>query len=107
LGWHNCVSEAAQAVTTDGRDQPRGNPISHSTNSGFNRRGEFWCGGEDGCPGIGVAGAWWEHAWPARTCPCLPAASLGATFVFRLEFGEAVGVAHEPATVRRSRPPSP
>lgn len=119
LGWHHCVSKAAQAVTTDGRDQFLGNPISHSTNSGFNRRGELWCGGEDGCPGNAVAGAWrerpgdflsasagpsapWSRAFgvahdaasAANTRPCCPAASLGATFVFRLEFGDDTGVGH-------------
>jgi len=65
-----------------------GQPISHSTNSGFNRWREVRALGEDDSPASSCLWAWWERSSVLR----FPADGLTPS--------EAIGVAH----CRASRP---
>lgn len=62
--WMNAVSEQPESVGSDSVDggsassvHPSGQPISHSTNMGFNRRGEVGPAFEDRSPSVSVAGS--------------------------------------------------
>ena len=71
LKWDHAVSEHAQLV------HPGGQPISHPTKSGFNRRRESWVSLEDSSPAVEVRGAWREQR-EAVSIAC-PAINLSPT----------------------------